>query len=123
MNRRNTGFTLLEILVALVVLAVALTAVIRAVSADASNIGYMRDKTLAHWVAINHITEIHINKEWPPVGTKSGTEYMTNRDWYWQTKVSTTADEDVRRIEISVSTEDDDENPLTTVTAFIGNSS
>ena len=123
MNRHNTGFTLLEILVALVVLATAMTAVIRAVSADATNLGYLRDKTLAHWVAINRITEIHIDKEWLSIGTKSGAEFMANRDWYWKTKVSSTADEDVRRIEVSVSTEDDDEDPLTTVTAFIGNSS
>ncbi|MDH5594728.1 MAG: type II secretion system minor pseudopilin GspI [Gammaproteobacteria bacterium] len=123
MNRRSNGFTLLEILVALVVLAVALTAVIRTVSADATNLGYMRDKTLAQWVAINHITELHINKEWPSVGTKSGSEFMANRDWYWKTRVSTTADEDVRRIDVSVSDKEDDENPLTTVTAFIGNSS
>ena len=123
MNKRHAGFTLLEILVALVILAVALTAVIRAVTSNASNLGYMRDKTLAHWVAMNHITELHINKEWLPVGTKSGSEFMANRDWYWYTKVSATADEDVRRIEISVSADDDDENPLTTLTAFIGNSS
>lgn len=122
MNKRHSGFTLLEILVALVILAVALTAVIRSVSANAANLGYLRDKTLAHWVAVNLVTEIQVNKEWLPTGTKSGTEFMANHDWYWKTNVSATADTDVRRIEVSVSA-GDDEDPLTTVTAFIGNPS
>ena len=122
MNKKQRGFTLIEIMIALAVLAIAMVAIMRAVTADASNLTYIRDKTLAQWVGINRITELRMNNEWPATGTTSGSEYMVDKDWFWKMKVSTTADADVRKIEISVSHEKNGDDPLVTLTAFIGNS-
>ena len=47
---KAAGFTLIEVIVALVVIALGMLGVIQAVSQTASNTGYLRDKTIAHWV-------------------------------------------------------------------------
>jgi type II secretion system protein I len=56
-RRRATGFTLIEVLAALVIVALGMLGVIEAVTQTARNGTYMREKTLAHWIAMNVITE------------------------------------------------------------------
>ncbi|HEX2238999.1 MAG TPA: type II secretion system minor pseudopilin GspI, partial [Gammaproteobacteria bacterium] len=54
------GFTLLEVLVALAVIAIALASIIKVVGTGAANAGYLRDKTFAHWVAANRLVQMQI---------------------------------------------------------------
>lgn len=56
--RRNDGFTLLEVMIALAVLAIALAAVIDKSIEAGANVSYLRDRTLAHWVAENRLAEM-----------------------------------------------------------------
>ena len=63
--RHPRGFTLIEVMVALVVIALGMLGVIQAVSQTASNSGYLRDKTIAHWVAMNRLTEVRLQKAAP----------------------------------------------------------
>ncbi len=104
MNRSLSagGFTLLETLAALAVLAVALSSAIQAASGFARNAAYLRDRTLAHWVALNQATERRVRKEWPQMGVIKGQERMGNRDWYWVVLVSSTPVDSIRKMEIEV---------------------
>src|SRR6202035_693144 len=54
---RARGFTLIEVLVALAIVAIGMAAVLGALTSSASTVLYMRDKTLAQWIALNHIAE------------------------------------------------------------------
>lgn len=110
------GFTLLEVLVALAILAIAMSAVIKVTSENADNASYLRDKTLAHWVAMNVLTEIQIRQKWLNIGTKKGMVEMAERKWYWLLKISTTVDNELRRLEIEVRL---DKEVLTTLVGFI----
>ena len=113
------GFTLLEVLVATTVIAVALAAIIKTTGSGTANAAYLRDKTFAHWVAMNQMTELQLEQTYPSLGKKSGEEEMANRTWYWSREVKTTPDEDIRRVEISVRLESDkDADPVTLVTGF-----
>jgi general secretion pathway protein I len=58
---RVRGFTLVEVLVALIVVAMGLAALMVAVSGTARTSGQLRDKTLAQWIALNHISEVRLN--------------------------------------------------------------
>lgn len=96
------GFTLIEVLVATAIIGVTLGAIIRATGLGAANETYLRDKTFAHWVAMNRMAEIESARRYPPLGRKSGKEEMAGRQWYWTTEVKNTPDQDMRRVEIRI---------------------
>lgn len=100
--RRGAGFTLIEVLVALAVLALALAAAIRAGGAYVGNQAYLQERTLAHWVARNVLTEIELETQWPGIGQRSDSARLADLDWEWQATISETPDPDLRRIELSV---------------------
>ena len=92
MRRRNsTGFTLLEVLVALAVLALSLGALISATASQARNSAYLVERTLAQWVALNAVAEYRLEGRWPEPGTRDGEGTMGERNWRWQAVTSTTS--------------------------------
>lgn len=117
---RQAGFTLLEVLVALMILAITMAALIKGVSESAASTAYLRDKTFAHWVGMNKIAELQSAAAWPATGTQRGREEMVNRDWYWQTVISDTFDEDMRRLEVYVGDEGvDKDSAIAHLIAFL----
>ena len=109
----------MEVLVALAIISIALAALLRGVSDGTRNARYLRDKILAHWVAMNHITEVQVRNEWPGVGKKAGSSAMGARDWHWTLVVSNTPDADMRRLELEVRYDEEDSEPLITRAAFL----
>lgn len=120
MRQRIRGFTLLEILVALAVLAVALAAVIKAVGGYTSNQAYLRDRTLATWVARNVLVEQRVKVAWPDVGEIKGDTEMGGRKWHWVGTVSQTDEEELRRLDVAVRPFDaEDSQPLAVLSGFL----
>lgn len=113
------GFTLLEVLVALTILAIALAAIIGAASNQALNTTHLRDKTLAHWVAMNKIAEMQMNAEWPAKGKVRGEEEMGLHEWHWVRSVTETPDGRVRQVDIAVYRSKEDERPVSSLTSFL----
>lgn len=113
------GFTLLEVLVALLVLGIALAAVIQSVASQADNTAYLQQKTLAHWVAQNRLAEMQIQGIWA-IGEQTDTAEMGAHIWYWRSNIETTPDPDLRRVEIFVTAEEDSKDPLAHLVGFLG---
>lgn len=65
------GFTLLEVLVALVIVAVSLGASLRAVGSLTQNSSGLREAMMATWSAENRLTQIRLGNEWPPIGDRA----------------------------------------------------
>lgn len=119
---RAAGFTLVEILVALAILAIAVAAVVAAVSGHVSNAAYLRDRTLAHWVAMNKIAELQVGGDWPAPGTQKGESLMAAQEWSWQVTVSATDDADVHRLDVSVFADKDHKESLAAMVGYVGRS-
>jgi len=113
------GFTLFEILIALAVLAIALGAITKMASSQSLNTAHLMDKTFAHWLAMNKITELQLTAQWPNKGKQQGDEEMGPRTWHWVRTVSETPDDRVRQVEIAIYRDKTDQSPLTTLTSFL----
>jgi len=114
------GFTLLEVMVALAILAIALTALMKSASENAVNTAYLRDKTFASIVAANKASEMFLAKVWPSTGNSNGIVEMANDKWQWNMTIENTEDALVRRMIISVNRVQDPKQTLYTLTSFIG---
>ena len=117
--RSRRGFTLLEVLVALAILAIALAAVIKGVSGHSANAAYLRDRMFAHWVALNHMAEIRLGLVSLERAQDTGKEEMGSHVWYWKTVVTKTVDQDLRQVTIEVKAAQEDESALTQLVSFI----
>lgn len=116
----QSGFTLLEVLISLAILTIALGAIVQTTGSTTNNLSHLMNKSFAHWVALNKATELQIEEKWPTAGTQSGQYEMANHEWHWRIKISETNDIYVRKMEISVSEENNREFPLTTLITFLG---
>lgn len=116
---RPHGFTLLEVLVALAVIAIALAAIVGETVQRLGNAARLTDRTLAHWVAMNQITEQQLRTDWPAAGVTTGTVDLAGREWFWTLKVSITEDADVRRLDVEVRADKAEEKPRTSVIAYL----
>lgn len=101
-NRCQAGFTLLEIMIALFIVAVALGGAIKSMGNAANVSTALSDKTFAQWVGMNQLVRLKLSGKWPRPGETKGDEEMAHRKWAWLQKISTTEEKKVNRVEISV---------------------
>jgi len=118
-KQAQTGFTLLEVMVAVAILALALTSLVRIVGQSTNTLSYLEKKTYAQWVAVNQVNELEITSAWPAVGQTQGQEDMGGLPWHWQVTASDTGSTGLRRLDVSVKQHLQDENALYKLTAFI----
>jgi len=122
MNRVR-GFTLVEVMVALAVVAIALPALMVALYQHVDGTGYLRDKSLAQMVASNKLEELRIlsqARQSLPSGELSGISSMADRDWYWWLESQATVSDNLLKFEIAVAaSEEQRDQPLFSLVAFL----
>jgi len=114
----QAAFTLIEIMVALAIIALSMGAIIENITASTRNASYLRDKTIASWVAMNQITLMRAKRQWGTVSNKKGNVDMAGREWLWKMKIQKTDDPNMRRLTVDVYAADDDGNALASMTGF-----
>lgn len=117
---RGRGFTLLESLVALAILAIALSAALRAAAGSADQANDMRVRLLADWVAQNRLAADIVRKEYPQAGTQQeGEETQAGVRLLWREEVSGTPNPAFRRVEITVYSPDHPKHALRRLVGFL----
>ena len=100
--KRPRGFTLIEILVALAVLAIALTAAAHSVGSAVDTTVALRERMLARWVAEDRMADLELRQEWPALDTIEGDAEMGGRKFHWVQETGVTPVAKMRRVEVGV---------------------
>jgi len=117
----ESGFTLIEILVAMTIIAVGVSALVSSAASSAFRADYLREREFGRWVASNVLTELQSVPAWPDIGTTNTEVEMGQFQWYVRTRTQAVADPDLRRVDVQVRRDRDAENYVYTVTGFVGN--
>lgn len=103
-TKKQTGFTLIEVLLALAVISIALTALLKSSAQNVANTQRIKEKTISHWIAMQGVTmvqlgllQVNTSQEVTQVTT------MLGQRWYWRVRVNQTAIKSMQQITITVS--------------------
>lgn len=117
---KSRGFTLIEVLVALAILALTAAAVSRQTTQVIGDLRRLEDKSLAFWIADNELTRMQVQERWPATGNRSHYVDWSGRRWLVTVAVSATPNVDIRRIDVAVSNEENEERRLVSLTRYEG---
>lgn len=121
-NRNGSrGFTLVEVVVALAIVAIGMLAVFKTIGDTVNNVATLRDRSFAAWIADNRITELRLSGQMPSVDETEGDLEYAGRRWHWVARVSQTPVNGLRRVDVRVRREDDaPDSSLVSLAGFIG---
>lgn len=102
MTKNAHGFTLIEVMVALVVAALALAGAATVISQMINTSTAMRDRTYASWIGQNKITELRLINSTPEVSETSGEVFMGGQPWQWTAVISETGVDNLFRVDVTV---------------------
>jgi general secretion pathway protein I len=115
------GFTLVEILVALAIVAVALAAGMRALAQSTDGAATLKARTLALWVAQNRLAAAQLATPWPAPGARRGTATQAGVTFAYTERVAGTPNPAFRKVEVSVTAPDQPDYVLARLVGFVGN--
>jgi len=123
MNKPNGqwGFTLLEVLIALAVLAILASAVVSQTSNSTRQLQILEQKTHALWVAEYHLNQLRIADNWPNIGRSNQVVEYAEKNWLLSTQVSSTSDPWLRKITVTIASDHDTrQQNILTLTGYKG---
>lgn len=106
---KKSGFTLLEVMLAMAVFAVAGVSLLGVADNNYRHISHLEEQMFANWVASNQLVEASLDKTWPPKNNRKGKVDMAGRTWYWQQKVVETTNKEMRALTMEVRLDEDEE--------------
>jgi general secretion pathway protein I len=119
--RQPRGFTLVEILVALAIIAVALAAGMRALAQATDSAAALKQRTLALWVAQNRVAAATLESPWPAPGQRDGSAVEAGVTFVFRETVSSTPNAAFRKIDVVVATPEAPDYVLARLAGFLGN--
>jgi general secretion pathway protein I len=99
---RHAGFTLIEVMVALAVVSIALLAALRVAGQGAGEVGEMRVRLLAGWVAENLLAEHRARGDWLAPGVIRGSQFQAGIEFRWREEITPMPSPSFRRVDVVV---------------------
>lgn len=96
------GFTLIEVLVALAIFGVVALTLMEQTRLQVRQAAGVEDRLLAHWVALNSLTDLQTAPDFVALGTSDTTAVLAGRDWFVTLETTATPSDAVRHVDISV---------------------
>ena len=118
----SSGFTLVEVMVALAIVAIAVPALLFALFQQLDGTEYLRDRSIASWIATDRMSELRLvvaKQGAVPKGELLGETRLAERDWYWSIEQQATEIPGFIRVDVKVSLEVERTQPRHTLTAFV----
>ncbi|HYP68014.1 MAG TPA: type II secretion system minor pseudopilin GspI [Thiobacillaceae bacterium] len=119
MRRRVRGFTLLEMLIALAIVAIGLTAALRASGVGIEGVGEYRNHMLALWLAQNIVTERTARQEWPAADTTTSEEEFANHRFVVRQEIKATPNPRFERLDVMIADREEPARTLQHSVAFL----
>jgi len=116
---RARGFTLLEAMVALVIVALGMMAVNGQLNRYVVAASFVEEKTLASWIGTNQITALRVGTTWPAGGTHDEDGEFAQRKWRCHIVVTETDVMNLHRVDVSVSLKDNPERVIDKVSGLV----
>lgn len=117
-----TGLTLIEVLIALAIMSIAMTAIIKSTSQNIRGTGYLQTKTIAMWVGKQVMNEARLGLLVLPLSSDKVKEKtsMLGRDWYWQAGRESTPNKRIDKIEVDVyESEEQESSPIISLESYV----
>lgn len=118
----QSGFTLIGVMVAVAVIAIALPALLFAINTSVDGTAQLKEKAVASWVAENRITELRLRNQhngYAPKSVSNGVDEMAGQEWFWELKPVKTPVDKFIRIEVRIWREKKEDDPLLLATGFL----
>ena len=116
---RTTGFTLIEVMVALAIVSIALLAALRAAGQGTANTSELRTRLMASWVAENVLAEHRARGDWLPLGIQRGSQFQSGVEFRWREEVTSLPSPLFRRIDVFVSMPSEDSHTLARLSGVV----
>ena len=111
-TKSDSGFTLIEVVVAVFVIAIGLGAVIKTVGTVTKNTALLSERTVAMWVAQNALAEFELELEEDIFEETEGSQEMAGIEWFWTKTIEDTEDPDIQRVEFNVRRDEDEDSQV-----------
>ncbi len=117
--KKQIGMTLIEVMIALAIFAVAALSIVNMASEHIRSLSYLEQKNIALWIANNHLTQLHLDKKLPSLGTKTGKLEYAGATWYWKQLTVKTLDPKFRSVNINILDKEESEYSLAELTTYM----
>lgn len=113
------GFTLIEVLVAVAIVSIALLSALRVAGGSTNNVGELRARLFAGWVAENVLAQQRARGDWLPIGIQHGTERQGGLPFVWREEIIVTPNASFRRVDIRVFATSEETHVLAHLVGFL----
>ncbi|WP_426358771.1 type II secretion system minor pseudopilin GspI [Pseudocolwellia sp. HL-MZ19] len=116
---KTKGFTLIEVMLAMAIFAIAGVALVSSTSTHFRSLSLLETKMIANWVASNQLVEVSLDKTWPLKNNKKGKEEFAGREWFWLQKIAKTNDENMSQVTIEIRLDQTAKSSLTSLSTYV----